>query len=117
MSGTWNSSWPLQVVSPYVWGDRWRTLVTRFEDGGEQRRQKLSSKIMAFHIEFTAIGETTLNQIRTFFNQQKGMYDTFTFTNPHDSQSYTVRFANDTFQPQDHGADTFSLSVDLVEVR
>jgi len=117
MAGTWNSAWPLQVVTPYVWRDGWRTLVTRFDDGSEQRRQKLSNKIMAFHIEFNAIGETTLNQIRAFFNQQKGAFDTFTFINPHDDQAYTVRFANDTFQPQDHGAGRFSLVVDLVEVR
>lgn len=72
---------------------------------------------MAFRIEFNAINETTLNAIRTFFNNQKGSYDTFTFVNPHDSNAYTVRFASDVFQPEDYGADRYKLTVELVEVR
>ena len=97
-------------------GRTWRTLVTRFESGREQRRSKSDAPRRGFHLEFNAIPESTANAIRVFFDSRKGSWDSFSFTNPADGVTSTVRFADDTFRLEHVATGICCLTIDLVEV-
>ena len=112
----WDSGWVPQVVQPYEYGGEAKTLITEFENGSEQRRQVWTTVRHGFRLQYNAVSLATAEAIRAFFEARKGAYESFTFVNPTNSVSYTVRFKDDTFSYSDIGGGLCKLSVDLIEV-
>ncbi len=75
----WTTTWKPSYVYPY--GPTYRTVISRFESGKEQRRQKWSSPRHAFNLTFNALASSTADAIRVFFDARAGSYDTFTYPN------------------------------------
>ena len=74
---------------------QYRTLISNFENGAEQRRAKRSSSITEYRLVYKNRNSTDLSTITTLFNSKKGALTAFTWTHPISSVSTTVRFKED----------------------
>jgi len=76
----WKLEWVPQNVATF--GSEWRTLVSKFESGKEQRRKKRSRKKHSFILSFDrGISDTVVDEIRVFFDSKYGQYTQFYFPN------------------------------------
>ncbi len=76
------------------------TLVSDFSNGAEQARAKRSNSQRKFKLVFKTRTLSEMQAIRDFFISKKGRAVSFTFTNPNDNATYTVRFFEDAFRPE-----------------
>ncbi len=67
-------------------GDKWRTLVTEFESGKEQRRSMWASRLAQFIVRKRFVSKSDVGTLRSFFSARKGQFDFFWFDNPDDNQ-------------------------------
>lgn len=95
----------------------YKTLVTRFENGAEQRRSKWASPIRTFRLSYKNRPESEVDTLKAFHATKKGSYTAFTFENPNDSTEYTVRFVSDKLDIQRVAYDVYDFAFDLIEVR
>ncbi len=76
-----------------------RTLVSGFESGTEQRRAKWNTPLHAFSLTFAMRKTRIIKEIWDFYVARKGAAEAFYFTTSSQwlepSQTYTVRFAED----------------------
>lgn len=70
---------------------------TEFESGVVQSRARATSARRRFILGWHALSNTDYETLVTFFETYQG--DTFTYTHPVTSTSYTVRFSNDELPP------------------
>ncbi len=106
-----------QLLTFFTWrGDEqftketeYRTLVTPFENGPEQRRSK-QPKRRIFQLPFTQF-EDVSKEIRQFFEQRQGRLESFYWQNPDTGEVVKVRFGSDNLSRQrDHGiAQSFQI--------
>ena len=75
----WDLNWVPQKIAKY--GTEWKTVVSRFESGKEQRRKKRSRKKHRFILSFEALTDTITDEIRVFFDSLYGAYTSFYFPN------------------------------------
>jgi len=61
------------------------TLVTRYEDGKEQRRAKWSRAKGSYTVILRGRTQTVAQQVWDFFTARQGAYDTFYFENPNEN--------------------------------
>lgn len=95
----------------------YNTLITQFENGAEQRRNKWANPLRTFKLVYKNRPESEVDTLKTFHTSKKGAYTSFTFTNPNDSTDYTVRFANDNLEFKRVAYDVYDFNVTLKEVR
>ena len=76
-------SWAVNI--PFVEQVDWNTLVTNYEDGKEQRRQKWSQPKRTFSISLKGRSDTDIDEIWAFYKAREGSYDTFYFVNPNEN--------------------------------
>ena len=78
---------------------RFRTLVSPFESGTEQRRAKWSTPLHTFSLTFALRKTRIIEEIWDFYIARKGAAEAFYFTTSakwlKPSHTYTVRFAED----------------------
>lgn len=110
------------VDPTYVFEDaiQFKTQITTYEDGSEQRHALGSPKRM-FTLRFLAVTEATRDTIHAFHQARYGAAESFTWTNPLDSTVYTVRFINDALEEQNIGyndtdGDIFNIECQFLEV-
>ena len=77
----WTEAWRPQVITPYSGRVRYKTLITPFESGKEQRRQKQTKGKNGFTCSWNALDKTTYFAIKAFFEARGGAYETFNFPN------------------------------------
>jgi len=75
--------WP--VNRPFEDESTWNTLVTKYEDGKEQRRAKWSRPKSGFNITLSSKSEVITAQVWSFFNARQGALETFYFENTNES--------------------------------
>ena len=76
----WTTSW--KPSYGYQFGPEYDTLVTSFESGAEQRRQKRSTPRHTFVLSYDAArSEATIQAIKEFHKARGGIYDEFNFPN------------------------------------
>jgi len=75
----WDLNWVPQKTARF--GTNWRTVVSQFESGKEQRRKKWSRKKHRFILSFEALTDTITDEIRVFFDSLYGAYTAFYFPN------------------------------------
>ena len=73
------------INTPFIEELNYKTLVTSFEDGKEQRRKKWSSPKRIFTINLRGKSQTIEDRIWDFYKSREGMYDTFYFENPNEN--------------------------------
>lgn len=110
----WDANWSPQFVSSY--GPTYKTAITDFDSGKEQRRQKWTSPRRRFHLVYNAITKTQADLMRAEFESNKGAYTSISWTNPFDSTSYTVRFDSDSFKQEFITSTVCRLEFDFIQV-
>lgn len=91
-------------------------IVSQFENSVEQRRLNRSSVRRSFRLEFSYRNQSEMEEVRDFYDDKSGMFESFTFLNPNDSTTYTVRFNMPKFEYSRIGPGLYNFSVDLIEV-
>jgi len=107
---TWDPDFPVDVETAY------KTLVSKFENGFEQRRAVRSGSIKTFKLTFTNRTATEMQAVKSFFDTKKGQLTAFTFTNPNDSTTYTVRYSEDSFVESRKSVGIYDFRFDLIQV-
>ncbi len=87
-----------------------------FESGKEQRRLKQTNLRRSWNLVFNNISLTQINDMKAFFQLQLGSYGTFSWDNPIDSVTYTVRFIDDGFSYQRIIDNVYNLNIGLMEI-
>ena len=108
---------PIQPDFPVVESVKHNTLVSTFENGVEQRRSKWSLPIREFDLTFKTRSQTEYNLMVAFVKAKLGALTSFTFDNPNDSTTYTVRFKEDSFRASLRAYQIYDMDCVLVEVK
>ena len=109
----------LSLQPDYVYEEdiQYKTLVSSFENGYEQRRQKWSSPLHRFLLTYKNRSLVDMRTIKTLFTTKAGMAGSFTWTNPNDSTEYTVRFEADSLKIMNKAYGIYDFEFNLVEVK
>ncbi|NQU99148.1 MAG: DUF2460 domain-containing protein [Parcubacteria group bacterium] len=109
-------TWTPQKV--FTYGSNFKTLVSKFDSGKEQRRKKWTAKKRGFHLEMPTTNLTDTAAILAFFEAREGQYDPFTWTNPLTSVLYTntIRFDADSLVIHYRGPNMRQLEFDFIEI-
>ena len=110
----WDANWSPQYVFSY--GPSYKTAVSDFDSGKEQRRQKWVSPRHRFHLVYNAITKAQADLMMAEFDSMKGAYTTISWTNPADNSSYTVRFVQDSLMQEFLTSTVCRLEFDFIEV-
>ncbi len=102
---------PAQVIEEEI---RFRTLITPFESGKEQRRSKGVPR-RVWTMKFSRL-KAEGDQIWAFYVARKGVYEAFLWTNPIDGQQYTVRFLEDSLSRTDFYNLAYEFGLKIIEV-
>jgi uncharacterized protein (TIGR02217 family) len=94
----------------------YNTLVSEFENGVEQRRAKWSQSRQSWRLQYKNRDSTDLGIVKTLFNAKLGAYGSFSWDNPEDSVTYTVRFKEDSFTSTYHSYGLWDFEFELIEV-
>ncbi len=93
----------------------YKTLISEFENGAEQRRRKWANPKGKWILKFNNRLKTELTAIKDFFKNKSGSFMSFTWTNPNDDTEYTVRFITDSFKFSRIAHDIYNFSFEFVE--
>ena len=94
----------------------YKTLVSKFENGVEQRRQKWGVGVRGWNLTFRNRTQTEKNTLQALFDATKGRLTSFLWTNPLDGVQYTVRFDTDDLEVQLKAYQIYDLSFNLIQV-
>lgn len=95
----------------------YKTLVSQFESGVEQRRSKWTAPVRTWKLQYKNRDATDLGTIQTLFDAKLGAYQSFTWTNPVDSVDYTVRFKEDSLSVSCDYYGRYNIEFELIEVK
>jgi phage-related protein len=95
----------------------YKTIVSEFENGAEQRRKKWSNPQRKWSLRFRNRKKSEVDAVKVFFTGRLGSLTAFTWTNPNDSVEYTVRFADDSFKFSLKDYDLYDFEFDFIEVK
>lgn len=104
------------ILAPdYVFEEnpQYKTLISQFENGAEQRRAKRSSAITEYKLVYKTRRQADLNTVTALFNSKKGALTSFTWTHPISGSTLTVRFKEDslTYTNISYGLYNFEFSL------
>ena len=99
----------------YVEKTSWNTLISKFENGVEQRRKKRSSQDRVFTLSYKTRPASDMSNIKSFFDSKSGAFAAFTWTNLNDSVEYNVRFLEDSFESSLVAPGKYDFSFQFVE--
>ena len=96
---------------------KFNTLISKFENGFEQRRSKWSASLRRWRLVYKNRTNADFTTFRDFLLNKKGAFSSFTWDNPNDSVTYNVRYETDTinFRRKDFGIYDFDFV--FLEVR
>ena len=93
------------------------TLVSQYENGAEQRRQKWANTRRQWSLNFSNLDEGDKDNLVSFFEDKKGQFSSFTWTNHNDDAEYTVRFADDGLSMIQKAYQLYDITVKFIEVK
>lgn len=105
---TWQ---PTEIIEEEI---RFKTLITLFESGKEQRRSKGVPR-RVWTMKFSRL-KNEGDQMWNFYVARKGAYEAFLFTSPIDNVQYTVRFLEDNLSRTDFYNLVYEYGLKLIEV-
>ena len=95
----------------------YKTLVSEFESGVEQRRRKWAAPLRKWRLRFSNRTKADMELVRNFFSAKYGAFMAFTWTNPNDGAEYTVRFSDDSFKFTMKAYEVYDFEFDFIEVK
>ena len=111
-------TYPTSPVIQYVFTEKidFKTLVSAFENGYEQRRRKWAHGKRSFSLKYNVLTYNETDTLYDFYIARNGTYDAFSFVNPNDNQTYTVRFTDDQMSFDHFSQAICSTGLNMVEV-
>lgn len=108
----------------YIWSPsyvykteyKYKNIKTEFENGMTQVRNKIPTVKHIFNLKHNNITPTVKDEIKNFYLDKLGGFNSFSFINPEDDITYTVRFVDDSLITEQDDKDNFNLEVSLEEV-
>ena len=94
-----------------------KTLVSQYESGAEQRRRKWENPRRRWRLRFNTRAKTELDNVKSFFLGKKGSFLEFTWMNPNDGVEYLVRFLEDSFRFVLKAYQVYDYELGLIEVK
>ena len=94
----------------------WSTLVTRYEDGKEQRRKKWSQSKRGFSVSLRGRTKEVMQQVWDFYNARSGAYETFYFENPNENPVTAELFGVGDANQTTFGLDNYPLPSGAITV-
>lgn len=73
---------------PYVIEPEWRTIVTEFDSGDEQRRAKWTYAHYNIRLSYYGLNSSAVANLYEFYMARKGAYEAFTFFDPLGASSH-----------------------------
>jgi hypothetical protein len=73
----------------------YKTLISNFENGAEQRRNKWSQGKLSFSLVYKILTAAQMTILWDFYIARKGSFESFTYTDVISATAYTVRFSED----------------------
>jgi phage-related protein len=109
----------LSLTPDYVFDEspEYKTVISEFESGVEQRRAKQSTPVRRWTLRFITRTQADYNTITSLFATCYGALTAFTWTNPNDSTEYTVRFDSDKITFQRIAYQRYNFEFTLKEVK
>jgi len=95
----------------------YKTLVSEFENGVEQRRRKWANPLRKWTLRFHNRTKADMEVVRDYFKNRYGAFMAFTWTNPNDAVEYTVRFSEDSFKYSMKAHEVYDFDFEFVEVK
>lgn len=95
----------------------YKTLVSEFENGAEQRRRKWANPLSKWTLRFRNRTKADMETVRDFFKSKYGSFTVFTWTDPNDSVEYTVRFVEDSFKFSMKAHGIYDFDFEFIEVK
>ena len=87
------AKYPTNPIPSYehVTQQRWKTVISIFDDGNEQRRQKWTAPQYDVTLQYNAVPTSYMSTLWSFFESRKGAYEAFHYyIGEAWSQKYTV---------------------------
>ncbi len=108
----------LTLMPDYVYTEEiaYKTAISEFENGVEQRRSLWPSPKHKFTLQYKNRTSAELATITSLFNSKLGALTSFTFTNPNDNTEYTVRFLEDSLKIDKVFYELHDFQFDVIEV-
>jgi uncharacterized protein (TIGR02217 family) len=94
----------------------YRTLISNFENGAEQRRNKWSQGKRQFTLTYKTLTLTEVTVIWDFFVARKGSFESFDYVDPTTSTTYVVRFMEDKFTFEEFAYLLTSSGINMIQV-
>ncbi len=102
---------------PFAQTDSYSVQRIRQEAGQVYAYYYDSAPLKSWELTFGSITPSELATLRTFWEGRKGGWDTFSFTDPDTSTTYTCRFDGEEFSVVHLGPNQVSLKLRIVEAR
>ncbi|HNX82483.1 MAG TPA: DUF2460 domain-containing protein [Candidatus Omnitrophota bacterium] len=96
---------------------QFKTLVSKFENGAEQRRAKWLTGLSEYELTYNNQSAADMNALYTLFNTKLGQYASFSWTHPVSGATITVRFKEDSFKTTYVAYGIYTVSFTLVQVK
>lgn len=97
-------------------GNKTSTIIQEAENGVEQRRARRSQVQRVFKLQYRTRPASEFSTIQSLFSGTLGPYDTFTFTNPNDSVTYTCRFEEDSLEFKEVSPGWYDFDFNIIQV-
>lgn len=110
----WNPDWVPDFV--FVQSYEFDTIITDGNLGPEVRRPRRVYSVANFSLNFASITKALATSIYAFYVDRQGSYKQFTWANPVDGTSYSVRFLEDSLMREEIGEDAINMEVKLKQV-
>ena len=96
---------------------QWKTIVSKFENGSEQRRRKWFSSLTKYKLSYKSISSTTKSTIENLFNNKYGAATSLTWTHPVSGATKVVRFVEDSLNMVYTSYGLYDIEFELQEVK
>ncbi len=93
------------------------TIISQFENGSEQRRDKWNSPLTKYRLVYENISVDDKGTILSLFTSKKGALSSFSWTHPISGISKTVRFVEDSLLLSNLAYGRYSIEFELVEMK
>ena len=101
----------------FVINPKYKTQISAYENGVEQRRQKWAAGLTEWQLVYRNRASSDLSTLQTVFDNAKGSYTAFTWDEPIAGATKTVRFKEDSLTIEYVAYGIYNISFNLIEVK
>ena len=108
-------TYPLVPNKITVLKSEFKTTIIKFESGAEQRSPDRHTPIRRYKLTHDLLSYDDMDDLREFYEDRKGSFQAFLFSNYLDSVGTTqrVRFVSDTLEIEEVSRTLFNVSVEI----